>query len=183
MRNRKRLITSTTVALFPAYHHSYQTIILDLAGRKIYSEKPALDIINEACLHDGASYEGKIQAVRHALPYLRKTPLIINKDQHIYAFPTMSPHKYECVWLFHLHIQSFSQNQNKTTITFTNGRRAEVNCSIKVLNRQRERAAATMNHFTFKHVEYIAGRFEKDEDFEFQIYTEFEQGNQNQSQL
>ncbi|MEL3970889.1 competence protein ComK [Rossellomorea oryzaecorticis] len=189
MRKEKGLITSTTVALFPSYHHAYQTIIVDLSGKKVWSKKPAKEIINEACLDDGASYEGKIKAVRHALPYHRKTPLIINKDQHIYAFPTMSPDKYDCIWLFHLHILEISQTQNKTYITFINGYKLEVNCSVKVLNRQRERAAVTMNHFAFKnkklHVSSPAEAEygEEDEIFEFKVYTGIELTNQDQSFL
>jgi competence protein ComK len=187
VRKEKGLITSTTVALFPAYHHVYQTIIVDLSGKKIWSKKAAKEIINEACLDDGASYEGKIKAVRHALPYHRKTPLIINKDQHIYAFPTMSPNKYDCIWLFDLHILEISQTQDKTYITFINGSKLAVNCSIKVLNRQRERTAVTMNHFAFKnkklHISLPAEAEygEEEEIFEFQVYTGIEQNYQDQT--
>jgi competence protein ComK len=189
VRKEKGLIKFTTVALFPAYHHVYKTIILDLSGKKVWSKKPAKEIINEACLNDGASYEGKIKAVRHALPYHRKTPLIINKDQHIYAFPTMSPDKYECIWLFHLHILEISQTQDKTYITFMNGCKLKVNCSNRVLNRQRERAAVTMNHFAFKNMNLHislpaeAESIEEGELPEFHVHTGIEPTNQDQSYL
>jgi competence protein ComK len=147
VRRGKGLITGATMAMYPVYHSVYQTILLDSNRGKIFSEKTIMELISEACMEDGASYDGKIQAVRHALPYLRKTPLIINKEQQIYAFPTMSPTKFDCIWLFHLHIKKFTSFQEYTIITFINGTTLKINCSIKVLMRQRERAAVTMSYF------------------------------------
>ncbi|MFL8939025.1 competence protein ComK [Rossellomorea oryzaecorticis] len=141
------MITSTTMAMYPAYHEVYQTILLDLSGKEIFSEKPMLRLIKEACMSNGASYDGKIKAVRHALRYHRKTPLMISKEQNIYAFPTMSPEHYDCIWLFHLHIKEFTSSGNTTLIHFKNGFSFEIKSSIDVLNKQRERSATLMNYF------------------------------------
>jgi competence protein ComK len=135
------------MALYPAYHDVYQTIILDQSGEAFLTERPMMELINEACIQNGASYDGRVQAVRHVLPYLRKTPLMISKEPHIFAFPTMSPKHYECTWLFYLHIESFSQSQGKTYVHFKNGCSLEVSCSLKMLHTQRERVAATMDFF------------------------------------
>ncbi|OAT80892.1 hypothetical protein A6P54_12860 [Bacillus sp. MKU004] len=148
MSRGRSLITGATMAICPVYHELYQSILLDSSGEKIYSEKTTMELINEACMEDGASYDGKISAVRHALPYLRKTPLIINKEQQIYAFPTMSPTKFECIWLFHIHIKNFTSSQNHTIIKFLNDTTIKINCSLKVLTRQRERAAVMTSYFT-----------------------------------
>ena len=134
--------------MYPAYHHIYQTIILDQSGEKMYSTQSVMEILEEACMVNRSSYSGRIKAVRHALHYHKKTPLMINPQEFIYAIPTMSPKHYDCIWLFCLHIDTFSSAEGKTYVHFKNGNTLEVNCSKRVLTTQRERAAATMNHFT-----------------------------------
>ncbi|WP_064093117.1 competence protein ComK [Rossellomorea aquimaris] len=143
----EQLISPRTMAIFPANHEVYQTTILDQSGKEFFSTKSRIKILEEACFINRSSYDGRIKAVRHELNYHRKTPLMISPHDYIYAIPTMSPTHYDCIWLFHLHIDSVSSKQGKTYVQFKNGSTLEVNCSEKVLNRQRERAAATMNHF------------------------------------
>jgi competence protein ComK len=147
VRERRSLIGPATMALYPAYHERYRTTILDRSGEKIFSEKSIMELLDEACMLNGASYDGRVKAVRHVFPYFKKTPLMISKEPCIFAFPTMSPQHYECTWLFCMHIEDFTHSHDKTYVHFKNGCALEVDCSIKVLHTQRERAAAAMNHF------------------------------------
>jgi competence protein ComK len=147
VKRRRGLVTQSTMAMYPAFHETYQTVLLDFSGKEIFSEKPMLNIIKEACMENGSSYDGRIKAVRHVLPYHRKTPLMISREQNIYAFPTMSPEHYECIWLFHLHIQEFTAMNHKTLIHFKNGCSLKVDSSLEVLTKQRERSATLMTCF------------------------------------
>jgi competence protein ComK len=150
VRGRINLITSRTMAVYPAYHEKYRSIILNRSGETIYSEKSIKDLIDEACIRGGASYEGRVKAVRHMLSYHKKTPVMISEGPHIIAYPTMSPQHYSCIWLFCSHIENFSRTKGKTFVHFKNGSMLEVSCSVKVLRTQMERAAATMNYFAVK---------------------------------
>jgi competence protein ComK len=147
VRRRVNLITSRTMAVYPAYHEKYRSIILNRSGETIYSERSIKELIDEACMIGGASYDGRVKAVRHVFPYHKKTPLMVSEKPSIFAYPTMSPKHYKCIWLFCSHIEDFSRIKGKTFVHFKNGCMLEVACSVKVLRTQMERAAATMNHF------------------------------------
>jgi competence protein ComK len=141
------LVTRRTLAICPAYDGIHRSIIYDYSGRKTFSKKSIMEILDESCMAYRSTYDGRIKAVRHATKYLRKTPLMICPQEFIYCIPTMAPTHYDCIWLFCQHIESSSTSEGKTYIQFTNGEQLEINCSEKVITKQRERAAATMNHF------------------------------------
>jgi competence protein ComK len=147
VRERENPISMNTMAVYPAYHERYQSVILNQTGEHIFSKRPVMDLLDDVCMRNGASYDGRVKAVKHVLPYFRKTPVIISEDPYILAFPTMSPQHYECTWLFCSHIENFSHTNGKTYVTFKNGSMLEVSCSVKVLRTQMERASATLNYF------------------------------------
>ncbi|MGM0865230.1 MAG: competence protein ComK [Bacillota bacterium] len=147
MKGLEVLVTRRTVAICPAYDGIHRSIIYDFSGRKTFSEKFVMEILDDSCLAYRSTYDGRIKAVRHATKYLRKTPLMICPQEFIYAIPTMAPTDYDCIWLFCQHIESTATSEGKTYIQFMNGEELEINCSEKVITKQRERAAATMNHF------------------------------------
>ncbi|MGR3765909.1 competence protein ComK [Rossellomorea sp. NS-SX7] len=147
MRERENPITMDTMAIYPAYHERYQSVILNQSGNHIFSKRPVMDLLDDVCMRNGASYDGRVKAVKHVLPYFRKTPVIISEDPYILAFPTMSPQHYECTWLFCYHIEKFSLINGKTYVNFKNGSLLEVSCSVKVLQTQLERASATLTYF------------------------------------
>ncbi|MGM0854958.1 MAG: competence protein ComK [Bacillota bacterium] len=147
MKELKVLITRRTVAIGPAYDGIHQSVMYDYSGRKTFSEKSVMEILEDSCMVYRSTYDGRIKAVRHATKYLRKTPLMVCPQEFIYAIPTIAPTDYDCIWLFCQHIESTVTSEGKTYIQFTNGEQLEINCSEKVITKQRERAAATMNHF------------------------------------
>lgn len=147
LKRIEELVTRRTMAICPAYDGIHRSVMIDYSGRKIFSMKSVMEILDESCMAYRSTYDGRIKAVRHALKYLRKTPLMICPQHFIYAIPTMAPTDYDCIWLFCQHIESSTTSQGKTYIQFTNGEQIEVNCSEQVIAKQRERAAATMNHF------------------------------------
>ncbi|MCA1065269.1 competence protein ComK [Rossellomorea sp. AcN35-11] len=140
-------VTGRTVAIGPAYDGIHRTVMYHYSGDKTFSKKSAMEILDESCMMYRSTYDGRIKAVRHATKYLRKTPLMICPQEFIYAIPTIAPTDYDCIWLFCRHIESSSTSEGKTYIRFKNGRQLQINCSEKVITKQRERAAATMNHF------------------------------------
>ncbi|BCB05803.1 competence protein ComK [Bacillus sp. KH172YL63] len=148
LKDLEVLVTCRTVAVGPAYDGIHQSIVYDYSGRKWYSKRSVMDILDSSCMIYRSTYDGRIKAVRHAFDYFRKTPLMLCPQQFIYAIPTVAPTQYDCIWLFCQHIESSSSSEDKTYVHFTNGERMEINCSQKVFTKQRERAAAAMNHFS-----------------------------------
>lgn len=148
MRERENPITMNTMAIYPAYHERYQSVILNQTGDHVFSKRSVKDLLDDVCMRNGASYDGRVKAVKHVLPYFRKTPVIISEDPYILAFPTMSPQHYECTWLFCSHIENFTHSNGKTFVHFKNGSMLEVSCSVRVLRTQMERASATLTYFS-----------------------------------
>ena len=148
LKGLKELVTRRTLAISPAYDGIHQSIVHDFGGRKTARKKSAMEILDESCLAYRSTYDGRIKAVRHALDYPRKTPLMICPQQYIYAIPTKAPTDYDCIWLFCQHIESTSTTEGITYVHFTNGEKLEINCSENVITRQREHAAVTMTHFS-----------------------------------
>ncbi len=142
------LVTRRTMAIGPAYDGIHQSVVYDYSGRKMFSMKAPMDILEESCMTYRSTYDGRIKAVRHAFDYFRKTPLMVCPQQYIYAIPTIAPTDYDCIWLFCQHIESCTTSEGKTYVHFKNGGQLEINCSRKVFTKQRERAAVTMNHFS-----------------------------------
>ncbi|MCA1055239.1 competence protein ComK [Rossellomorea aquimaris] len=169
MNQRENLITWRTMAVYPAYHERYQSVILNQTGKHVFSERSIMELMNEACMRNGASYDGRVKAVKHVLPYFRKTPVMISKEPYILAFPTVSPRNYECTWLFCTHIENFSHSNGKTYVHFKNGSMLEVSCSVRVLRTQLERAFATLNYFVSVHEDSNIG--EKRRETEPSIYS------------
>ncbi len=143
LEKAKNFITLSTMALVPAYDGKNQTIIFDQSGNQVSYPHSKLKILDDACLVRASSYDGRIKAVRKALHYFNKTPLMICPQDSIYALPTISPQDYNCIWLFHHHIQEFFKEENKTYVSFKNGDRLLVNNSIYSLHKQWERTANT----------------------------------------
>lgn len=148
LKSLKELVTRRTMAISPSYDGIHQSIVHDFCGMETPRKKSAKEILDESCLAYRSTYDGRIQAVRHALDYPRKTPLMICPQQFIYAIPTKAPTDYDCMWLFCQHIDSTSTIEGKTYVHFTNGEKLAINCSENVITRQRERAAVTMTHFS-----------------------------------
>ncbi|TYS78477.1 hypothetical protein FZC80_12030 [Rossellomorea aquimaris] len=145
--NKKDVVTKSTMALLPAFHEIYQTELVLESGERIMSPKSVKQLLDEACLVRGSSYDGRIKSVRSQLHYDKKTPLMICQHDSIFAFPIMSPSHYTCTWLFTHHIHQFTNENGKTTVIFKNGFELEVPCSMAILIRQREKTLTAMYHF------------------------------------
>ncbi|WP_243297784.1 competence protein ComK [Bacillus litorisediminis] len=148
MKKVENFITLSTMALLPAYDGMNQTIILDQHGNSNSNPQSKLKILDDACLVRACSYDGRIKAVRTALDYPNKTPLMICPQDSIYAFSTKSPQDYDCIWLFHHHIKAFFIEGNTPYVLFKNGYRLQVNCSIYSLHKQWERTANVITYFS-----------------------------------
>jgi competence protein ComK len=144
------LVTGNTIALTEIYHPEFNTKIYDVKGI-YYSKQTAKRIVHKSCLMYGASYQGRIEAVRNAFPYDKRTPLMFCPILMIYAFPTKSPDDFACRWIFPAHIQTYILENNHLSVLFKNGMKLELNCSLKTYMKQKERTAHCLTHFSMKY--------------------------------
>jgi competence transcription factor ComK len=85
-----------------------------------------------------STYEGRIQASRYQTSFHRKTPLLV-AENGIEAFPTMSPLKPECMWIFNHSFKSKKHTDKTTILQYDNGVEIIVNASIHTIEKQRSR--------------------------------------------
>ncbi|WP_100374119.1 competence protein ComK [Bacillus sp. FJAT-45037] len=139
-------INPHTIALLPAYQPDCDTIVLE-GQQTIYVREPALTMIKRACIEGGATYDGRRLAVAELTRAQNKVPISVDTTNQIYAFPTHSPSKLECIWIFYHHVKSFETNVDQPTKTIvhfheTNSLIADV--SYPTFERQMQRTAYCM---------------------------------------
>ncbi|MGE6257014.1 competence protein ComK [Heyndrickxia sporothermodurans] len=127
-------------------HSEFNVKIFDVRGI-FYSKQTLMQLLEEACERKCTDYRGRINAVRKAFDYDRKTPLVICPIEMLYAIPTISPKDYHCKWIFPDHIETYIKKSKRDYILFRNGLQMELNCSRKSLKRQVERGRNSLVHF------------------------------------
>ncbi|MRG87643.1 competence protein ComK [Salinibacillus xinjiangensis] len=148
-------INESTLALLPATHHEYDTIVL-VQDQKLYVRKTPLQLIKKACLEAGSSFNGRREAVIYQTSFFNKVPIPILPSRDIYAFPTHSPSDFQCQWIFYNHVQSIKTNRSpskpsvKSIIIFKNEHQLSMRESYYLLEKQMQRTAiCILQHRSF----------------------------------
>lgn len=142
-------INEQTMALIPAAHMAYDTIVLE-RDHQLYVSQTPLEIIKTTCLHHGSSYDGRRKAVMYKTGFKKKTPIPIRPSKNIYCFPTHSPTDFKCSWILYNHIATWKQFQSvkksatKSVITFKNSIELQIDVSPFILEKQMQRTFACM---------------------------------------
>lgn len=128
-------------------HPIYPTKIYDETG-VYYTKQSIHSLLDEACIHGGADYNGRINSVRKKFKYKRLTPLPLDPYYGIYAFPTCSPKTKDCVWVFDSHVHSFKQiSNNNIEVTFESGNTLVATISKDFFKEQLENTSLCARHF------------------------------------
>ncbi|WP_081457699.1 competence protein ComK [Alkalihalophilus pseudofirmus] len=145
-------INRDTVAIVPAYSPDYDTIVYE-TDHTYYVKELAHSMIERACIEGGATCEGRRDAVSKLINVSSKIPIPIDPLNHIYAFPTNSPSKFECNWIFYHHIHTFKKLSNKTLITFMNHHQLTVDITHSTFEKQVQRTSFCIVRLTQRPVE------------------------------
>lgn len=144
-------INSETMAIIPAKHFDYDSIIYEV-NQIIYVKQRPLEMIKPACLEGGSTYDGRRVAVILQTGADHKVPIPINPAKNIYAFPTKSPKLFECIWLFYHHIQTIKPHPTQphlSIVYFKNGQAPlDLDISFAILEKQMHRTAFCIVRFT-----------------------------------
>lgn len=145
-------ISLNTLALLSGKNIDYDTIAIDLTGKK-YVKETAFNLIKLACYNDWSSYDGRRQAVIHHTNFAQKVPIPINIREGIYFFPTHSPYNIDNSWIAYHHIlkidkvpKHLATTHNQSIIYFKNGETLILNISFHILKTQFERTLQCLFH-------------------------------------
>lgn len=134
-------ITEKTLSLQPAAHIEYQTIVEE-EQQIYYVKQTPLQIIKEAVLHGGATYNGRREAISYLTGIQKKIPIPIEPNKQIYAFPTLSPTQNDCCWIFFHHVDAIrsyklpNDKSYRSIILFKNGTKLNMKESAFTLEKQ-----------------------------------------------
>ncbi len=141
-------ISKTTQAIELAKEVGYSSRIYDRNG--IYlSTKTPVELIRHACLEAGMTYEGRRKAVIYHLRYEQQTPIIVSNWNSISVFPTESPEKMDCCWIFYQHVKEMTAlSKGSSKVHFLDGFELVVPVSLGRLQKQMERMGRWISHYS-----------------------------------
>lgn len=130
-------INKKTAAIMPAYEIEYESIVVE--ENEIYHvKKHPFKLIQENCLKNGASYDGRRRSIIYLTGFSRCVPVPINPRQDIFAFPTHSPKNDKCSWLFFRHLDRIKKTKDKkqTILQLNNEKSLPIDISFHTLANQ-----------------------------------------------
>lgn len=139
-------INTHTMIILPMYYNGkVYSRIIELNG-EFHSPSKPIDIIKRNCLDNGCDYEGMVNGSRYILGKYQKVPIVIDAENQICFFPTVSPEQADCIWINPIHIHQFkSLDKKRMLVVFKNNQAIEVPVSEHTFTNQISRALTLQN--------------------------------------
>lgn len=129
------IITEDTLAILPVKHIEYNSVVYEL-GKGYYVRQTPMQIIKESCKAYHSSYAGRREATISLTNAKYKSPIIVRERDDLLAFPTISPKKFECVWILAAHIKTIENANNECCVVFNNDFALSLSISFNCLQSQ-----------------------------------------------
>ncbi|MEK4566452.1 competence protein ComK [Alkalihalobacillus sp. FSL R5-0424] len=114
-------ITQDTLLIKPFYDIEFSSVIME-SNQTYYVKQTPLQLIKQACLTNGSSFDGRSTFSVSSLGIKSKPPILISESQAIIAAPTHSPSNPRCEWFFSRHVvaidETSQEGKNGTQVTF-----------------------------------------------------------------
>jgi len=111
-------------------------------GRTAVFMVPPTVLLEQLCLQNGSSLEGRITAFRSLANVCQKPAVLISERSQILYFPTLGMENRECVWVCYNEILKIrSVGADRTEILFTDGSRQLLDVNYRIIRNQRLRCA------------------------------------------
>lgn len=115
-------------------------IIVDENGTEISIPQRPETILEERCIQNGCTLEGREKAFRILTNSSQKAAVLVNEHQQDLWFPTLSKTCDTCQWISYFHVvKAFASADSTCEILCDNGRRETVNCSVRTIQNQLKR--------------------------------------------
>ena len=150
VEKKDELIDNQTLMLESVFTDNLKTRIVKTDGI-YYSESSILKLLEDACIRNASTVEGRLKAIRILMNYSAKVPLLIEPN-NLGAFPTMSYKHVECVWIFNHPFEVEELSKGKSIVHFPHGIRVSVNVSKQVLLKQHHRLHTSLNIYGMNHL-------------------------------
>ncbi len=114
-------ITEDTLYIRTARKHNAVTEIEEIYQTR-YTMQRSLKIIDQACIQNGSTYTGRVNAAKQLLGIHYNPPIAIDPYRGIYAFATLSPLDENCIWVITKNIIDIKHNNKGSTIYYKNNK-------------------------------------------------------------
>ncbi len=122
-----------------------QSLIVTLQGSFLSKLTPT-QLLNIACLDNGATKKDRKQEAYSLLQYKHKSPFVICDG--VGAFPTSSSNHESCAWIFNHFFTMTIIDKRTTLLNFASGITVTVPVSQHVLRQQNGRLHTLLSHYT-----------------------------------
>ncbi len=85
-------------------------------------DNDAYKVMDESCKYYGSSYMGRVEGSKKILECSYKLPILVEESSVLIFFPIKSSLLDDCCWINLNSIKSIEKVDNKTKITFKNGK-------------------------------------------------------------
>ena len=86
-------------------------------------DNDAYKVMDESCKYYGSSYKGRLEAAKALLNCSYKLPILVEESSVLIFFPIKSSLLDDCCWINLNSIYNIEKVDNKSQITFKNGRK------------------------------------------------------------
>ena len=144
LKNEKNILdhyiaNKNTRLIIQALHMEYESIVLEKENVYCVGQTP-LNIIKATCEEDWTTYEGRKKIIAKRLNLPHKTPMMVSQKNKIFAYPTLSPKKSNCSWVF-LHIAVETRKEGKHGVLLIHDQmKVKLDVSYYILQAQLEKA-------------------------------------------
>lgn len=117
------VINADTMVILPHFdkHGNLFSVVFEV-DRRFYVNLKPWEIINNSCLFNGSSFQGRVEGAMHITKYNRMVPIMICNRQGIFFFPTQSAKSERCIWFAHDHIKSIIAADSESCEVLLNNR-------------------------------------------------------------
>ena len=96
-------INAETLMMTPNHDVDFHTKVLE-PRFEYFVKKTPMELLKQACLYNGSTYDGRVMFARTQLGQRNKVPVLISERLAIIASPTHSPANPYCNWIFTAHV-------------------------------------------------------------------------------
>lgn len=141
------LRSNSPIIIAPYYDGEHSSIIIT-KHQSIYSKWTVDEVLSHYCLMFGSSLEGRKEAARRQLGFIKNPPILVSETDKIVAvqFPS-EQYKGESIWLFDLNFHIKELNSNKCAIYFGKQISFIVPLSKEAIKRRKTRAIELFYNF------------------------------------
>src|SRR5690625_4881050 len=119
----------------------YESIVLEKENVYCVRQSP-INIIKATCEEDWTTYEGRKNIIAKRLNLPHKTPMMVSQKNKIFAYPTLSPKKYNCSWVFlHIAVETRKEGKQDRKSTRLNSSHVAISYAVFCLKKKNKQVA------------------------------------------